>query len=272
MSLSEHIANAEVASPKAAAASNIPSCERPARLMTIAVLWFLAALAVSFVAAFLFALIFGIHNGIVSSRHSGQPWVVPPWLIELVAAGALQLALLLVALRRGRIVGHGDRRRGLGLLPLQRRRLLTGLLIAVIPIVGGWYVLLRHAPIPLPVHGVGELLTGVAQAPSALSVIGLLLVTGILAPVAEEWFFRGWLWSGLRQHWGAVPVACATSCLWLLAHLPESFTRPLFLLPIAVMLGVARHACGSVRAPLLLHLTNNLFFVGLGLFALLNRI
>ena len=38
--------------------------------------------------------------------------------------------------------------------------------------------------------------------------MAVALVIG--APVAEEVFFRGWLWAGLRQSWGVLGTSAAT--------------------------------------------------------------
>ena len=79
----------------------------------------------------------------------------------------------------------------------------------------------------------------------------------VLAPLAEELFFRGWLWTALRRHWRAFPTALLTCGFWLLVHLERGLLLPLFLLPTAVILGFARHFCG-IRASVILHALYNL--------------
>jgi len=102
----------------------------------------------------------------------------------------------------------------------------------------------------------------VAQAGMAATVLqGLLLVA--VVPLAEELFFRGWLWTGLRAHRSARWTAVVTGCFWLLLHLPDGWAKPLYLIPTAVLLSLARHYCNSVRAPLLVHIVNNLVAFGL---------
>ena len=40
-------------------------------------------------------------------------------------------------------------------------------------------------------------------------------------------------------------------------HIGSGLLKPVFLLPSAVLYGVARHCCGSVRAAIILHVLNN---------------
>jgi membrane protease YdiL (CAAX protease family) len=87
-------------------------------------------------------------------------------------------------------------------------------------------------------------------------VIMLLLAVAV-APVAEELFFRGWLWTALRRSWGVWPTALCTAGLWLGIHAIDGPVRALILLPTAILLCLARYYGGSVRASLLVHVVNN---------------
>jgi hypothetical protein len=93
--------------------------------------------------------------------------------------------------------------------------------------------------------------------------LGLLLWALMIfgAPIAEELFFRGWLWTGLRRTVSPVPTALITSALWLACHLTNGLRYPLALLPAAAILSLARHYGGSVRASIALHFWNNLFAI-----------
>jgi membrane protease YdiL (CAAX protease family) len=77
----------------------------------------------------------------------------------------------------------------------------------------------------------------------------------LLAPLCEELFFRGWLWSGVQKHWGPLPTAALTSTAWIASHF--SVSKVAWLLPVAVILSVARHFGRSVRASIPLHMLNN---------------
>jgi hypothetical protein len=120
---------------------------------------------------------------------------------------------------------------------------------------------LEHAP------AVVDLLQQAADIGPAMQVAIVLCIVGF-APLWEELFFRGWLWTGLRHRWGMLPVTLATALPWLLAHLSDGLARPLFLIPGAIFLSLAREYCGGVRASLVLHLLNNLvvmLFIGLAM-------
>lgn len=100
-----------------------------------------------------------------------------------------------------------------------------------------------------------------------LQFASLAILVG-LVPLSEELFFRGWLWTGLRKHWGVLPVMLATTLPWLLIHMPDGLTRPLFLLPSAILFNLARHLCGGVRASIVVHVLNNLMALGLPMLVL----
>jgi membrane protease YdiL (CAAX protease family) len=84
------------------------------------------------------------------------------------------------------------------------------------------------------------------------------LVFIILAPLAEELFFRGWLWTGLRKHWGVLPTGLVTAVLWLLPHLGRGIGAVVLLLFPALILTIARQVGKSVRATIFIHAIYNL--------------
>lgn len=88
--------------------------------------------------------------------------------------------------------------------------------------------------------------------------VAAFLVFGLLAPVAEEMMFRGWLWTALRRHWGGFSCTLVTGLLWLLTHFAEGPAKIAILAPVALLLGIARQSSASLRGPLLLHLALNL--------------
>jgi membrane protease YdiL (CAAX protease family) len=90
-------------------------------------------------------------------------------------------------------------------------------------------------------------------------VLGLFFLTSsVISPLAEELFFRGWLWTALRQHWGQWATALFTSGLWLVMHLENGLLTIIFLIPMAVILGLTRGIGGSVRASLIMHCIYNM--------------
>lgn len=75
-----------------------------------------------------------------------------------------------------------------------------------------------------------DFLAGTA-ASGGLQLVGLLLLGAVLTPIAEELFFRGVLYGGLRRY-GVVAAVIVSSVLFGLAHGLN------VVLPVAIMLGV----------------------------------
>ena len=88
----------------------------------------------------------------------------------------------------------------------------------------------------------------------------------LIAPVTEELLFRGWIYTGLRFHWGLWPALLTTSALFACAHYENTHLYALAVFPIGLALGVIRERTGSVKASILFHALNN--FVAFGLMML----
>jgi membrane protease YdiL (CAAX protease family) len=219
--------------------------------------------------AVLMGVVVGFSRGLARS-HGGVGGYPNPLIYVLTSTIVLQGTLLFADLRQGRLYGHGDLAVGLGAGPMRRYRLVA--LIAGAAIV--WIVVL--AAILVHVHTVSAyvstrvpaVLTLSASASPVLLAIQVLLIV-LFAPVAEELFFRGWLWTALRKTWGVWPTAVCTACLWLAVHLLDAPIRALVLLPPAVLLSLARHYGNSARASLVVHVVNNAFAASIQLAALL---
>lgn len=108
-------------------------------------------------------------------------------------------------------------------------------------------------------------------APVSGWVFGLFFFAlAVLAPLAEELFFRGWMWAALRQHWGVWATAITTGVLFLAMHLENGLLTVILLVPMAVMLSVARAVGGSVRASVIMHCLYNVGVAGTLWLALLS--
>ncbi|NLV90923.1 MAG: CPBP family intramembrane metalloprotease [Firmicutes bacterium] len=62
----------------------------------------------------------------------------------------------------------------------------------------------------------------------------LLLLVGVLAPIAEEVFFRGYAYSVLRSKWGSTIAAVVTSLVFAMVHLYTIHFLPIYLLGLAL--------------------------------------
>jgi CAAX protease family protein len=96
------------------------------------------------------------------------------------------------------------------------------------------------------------------------ALIGLAVA---IAPVVEEVLFRGWLWTDLRRYWSATSIMLFTGLVFVLLHVADDFGKIYTLLPLTVILSLARH-CGSVKATIWLHLLNNAAIAGALLYRL----
>ena len=150
---------------------------------------------------------------------------------------------------RGRIVGGGDRRLGLGVAPIARLPIIIGLSSVVVLYAALLdFAIYKYRP---------DLFFQSSSVPLWLALFDSLVLI-VLAPLAEELFFRGWLWTGLRKHWGVLPTGLVTAVMWLLPHLERGVGTVVLLLFPALILTIARQVGKSVRATIFIHAIYNL--------------
>jgi len=177
-------------------------------------------------------------------------------LALLVVGGcSFSVVLFCAAIGRARTVGNGDSRIGLAIAPIAGRPVIVGLLVAA----AAYAALRDYATYKIR----PDLFYQFGSASPWLIFLYVLMVA-VLAPCAEELFFRGWLWVGLRRRWDPLPTALLTTAFWLLLHLERGIALTLSLLPLALLLALARQVSNSVRATIPLHAIYN-FVVALPL-------
>jgi len=174
---------------------------------------------------------------------------LPPLSITLLVS-AFEAALLLppwliiIRGRRGSWADLGFRRFQPGYLLLAGGLLFVSFVINLL-----WSLLLapfglETQPEILPIFGGG------------LQGLILALVAGsLLAPLAEETFFRGFLFANLREHQGPLKAMVTTALLFALFHLTPTAFVPLFFL--GCFLALLYHLSDSLLPSLLLHATMN---------------
>ena len=96
-----------------------------------------------------------------------------------------------------------------------------------------------------------------------LGLAGAFVLVAILAPIAEELLFRGWLFTALRWRFGFRPALWVTAVLFALAHWESSHLYALAILPMGLLLGFLRERTGSTQATILFHGLYN--FAGLAM-------
>ncbi|HEX4368337.1 MAG TPA: type II CAAX endopeptidase family protein [Rhodopila sp.] len=228
----------------------------PWRLLRRALAWMLLALAAVFVVALFPIIIDGLWRVIKALRHQnpGPPADFSTFLPY--TAIALQLVLLWGAIRGADAVSPQNRAAGLADRPVSRRGLVG--LFAVLLLI--WEATAIGTLAWIVMHGghIPKLPQQLAIMPRGLALALLHIVfLAVLAPVCEELFFRGWLWTALRTTWSPTRTATWTTGMWLAMHLMDGTGRALLLLPTGILLALARHYGKSVRASLALHLMNN---------------
>lgn len=97
--------------------------------------------------------------------------------------------------------------------------------------------------------------TGFTQLTLRHEYIVAFLTLVVLAPIAEELLFRGYLFGKLRQHVPIWVAIIATSILFGLIHGAWNLAIDTFAL--SIVLCILRVTTGSLWAPILLHMTKN---------------
>lgn len=89
----------------------------------------------------------------------------------------------------------------------------------------------------------------------------LLMGGVIVAPVAEEVFFRGFVFAGLRQRYGWKKAALISSALFAAIHVTLTAMIPVFIL--GCIFAYLYHRSGSIWPAILMHVSTNALALGL---------
>jgi len=103
----------------------------------------------------------------------------------------------------------------------------------------------------------------------SLSLVGWLMAavaSVIVAPVFEEFLFRGFLFAGLRRsHLGVIGTIVFTALIWALAHQQYDWFGMFKIGVMGIVLGVAYYKTDSLWCPIIVHAMWN----GLAMFAIM---
>ncbi|MFY8215687.1 MAG: CPBP family intramembrane glutamic endopeptidase [Chthoniobacterales bacterium] len=89
--------------------------------------------------------------------------------------------------------------------------------------------------------------------PAALALAGSVVI--VVAPIAEEFIFRGLLYGVAKKFGGRIPALVTTSLLFAAIHLNPVAMVPLFVLSVAFTLAYER--TGSLWTPVVMHVIFN---------------
>lgn len=101
---------------------------------------------------------------------------------------------------------------------------------------------------------------------STAALIGVMILVTLLAPVGEEFFFRGFCFTALRRSFGVAVAAVITGAVFGAIH--ASGTEPEFLVPLGVLgalLCLLYWRTGSILPCMVLHALNNSIALGVAL-------
>ncbi len=90
---------------------------------------------------------------------------------------------------------------------------------------------------------------------SYLSLFLAVIFVAILAPIGEEVFFRGFVYTAFRRQWGVAVAVVASSGLFAVFHIVPLLYVPMFI--IGVILAMLFEHRGSLVPNILLHGLNN---------------
>ena len=207
-----------------------------------------AALAVAFSFAVMGAIVVGI-VGAIFGASLGDPPPAVNIVATVVQDGAFIGAALLLASRAGRVV------------PAQFGIVRTRIAPAL-----GWMTAAYVSYIALgqlwaqvvDTNKTDKLPDSLGADESTVALVAVCVVVTVIAPLAEEFFFRGYFFGALRNWHGPWLAALITGLVFGAIHVGSA--DPVFLVPLAVlgfMLCIVRWQTGSLLPCIGLHALNN---------------
>jgi membrane protease YdiL (CAAX protease family) len=93
--------------------------------------------------------------------------------------------------------------------------------------------------------------------PSVVIAVAAVLMIVLLAPIAEELFFRGFVFAGLRTRWSLWPAAITSGLIFGLVHAPTGITTVVPLAVLGFALCWLYDRTGSLWPCVIAHMINN---------------
>ncbi len=233
----------------------------PGRALVIAAAFLFAQLAVGTVVGTVAGLCYGIGRGQGAQRIMEEIDRV----VVLPSAAAAMIGGGLVAFVMTRRVLPGSLRDGalrpVGWCAAKKGHVVPAACLGVVLAAFYLFVLGRVFP-PAPGQEWGPVTRAMA-APGWSRLAWAILVIGV-APPAEEFLFRGVLWSGLARGMTAAGAAAVVTLLFLLGHITEirTYWPAWFVISALGLLAIALRVRGESLVPaVVLHASYNAFLV-----------
>jgi len=187
-----------------------------------------------------------VRNQAALSARSAAPWLlILSSLLTLLLAGLIFLFLkkhgLYVAFRAG--------------FPLSPKRPAVALTLAEIAVGLNIALAAMVALLPLPASWIAEHADRVSDPLAAAGFLPLFLCTVIAAPLAEEAVFRGLCFRFLFRAFSPSMAVLWQAVLFAAFH--GTKMQMIYVFPAAVVLGLIYLWCGTLAAPLILHMAFN---------------
>jgi membrane protease YdiL (CAAX protease family) len=109
-------------------------------------------------------------------------------------------------------------------------------------------------------HGSLAMIRRVLENTRGPDLFGAVLVLGVVAGVAEELFFRGFMQARLREHWSAPASVLACSTAFAVLHVDASAVHMVLALALGAYLGYVAELSGSTLPAIVCHVANNVVF------------
>ncbi len=221
---------------------------------------------VAVVTGFVLGVIGTVFVGLIGHA-GGSSLTHPSPAVSLFGDLVFDLSFLAAALYFAAIRGR-PRPADFGFRKVRLRVAAAGVLIAGV----GYYVVTTIYAVVFNLHGTDKLPSELGVSKSTAALVGATVFVCVLAPIAEEFFFRGFIFGGLRRlrivvagrYLGPWVAAVLTGILFGIAHTGSASSQ--YLVPLGMLgftLCLLRWRTRSLYPCMALHSINNSLALGI---------